>query len=153
ASVQSAAKIDLISCSICRIKTNDKGLPGFDRRDEFDRSYAGEPGLFAPLGQSGGDFIKNQDARHDWGTGKMTRQAGMIGGNNSGSFEGHRLRIYRYVIPNVSRDYTVAGDERECSGSTESRPTNRRQGGFWWGNALRSRKLRAFAEECLPVFA
>src|SRR5207248_7221699 len=28
-----SAKIDLISCSICRIKTNDKGLPGFDRRD------------------------------------------------------------------------------------------------------------------------
>jgi hypothetical protein len=61
----------------------------------------------------------------------MTRQAGMIGGNNSGSFEGHRLRVYRYVIPNVSRDYTVAGDERECSGSTESRPTNRMRGGFW----------------------
>jgi hypothetical protein len=48
----------------------------------------------------------------------MTRQAGVIGGNNSGSFEGHRLRIYRYLIPNVSRDYTFPGDERECSGST-----------------------------------
>src|SRR5437868_12606756 len=80
----------------------------------------------------------------------MTRQAGMIGGNYSASFESHWLRIYRYVIPNVSRDYTVAGDERECSGSTESRPTNRMRGGFWQGNALRSRKLRAFAEECLP---
>jgi hypothetical protein len=73
-------------------------LAGFDRRDELDRRYAGEPGIFAPLGQSGGDFIENDDTGHDWRAWKMPGKAGMIGANYAASFEGHFLVGFALIV-------------------------------------------------------
>src|ERR1700730_4833995 len=56
----------------------------------------------------------------------MPGQAGMIGGNHSANFESHWLRIYRYVIPSVSRGCTVVvlSEGWEESKNDEARMTN-----------------------------
>src|SRR5437763_1253280 len=89
-------QIDLVFGAVCRIKTYDKRLPRFNRRDELDRRYADNLGSMPPLTQNGCDFLKNDDAGHDWVPGKMTSQAGMIGGNYAASFESHLIRISRH---------------------------------------------------------
>jgi hypothetical protein len=96
ARVHPAAKIDLRFETIDRTETNRELLLRPQGREKFRAAYAHKPTTRAPFGQGSRDFIEDHYAWNNRRTGKMSRQAGMIGANQATNFKAHLVAIFTH---------------------------------------------------------
>jgi hypothetical protein len=88
---QVAGKIDVRVCLLGRGQADRERLVGFQRRQKLYNVNRSQLRATAPLSQSRRNLIENHHPWYDWSTGKMARQARMIGRNRAAEFEaGHR---------------------------------------------------------------
>jgi len=81
------AKSNLALSVLTHDKADIKRLVRLQGCEKLDCAYDGRMEIFAPLGQSCEDFIKNHYAWHNRRTGEMPGQAGMIGADRSSNFK------------------------------------------------------------------
>jgi hypothetical protein len=87
------AKSNLALSVLTHDQADGKWLVRLQGREKLDCAYDGNVRIFAPLGQSCENFIKNYYARHNRCPREMPGQAGMISADRASNFKVHLVKF------------------------------------------------------------